>query len=152
MGRCKSLGALKSFLRYAPQLSKASILGFCILSFLRLTVWSGCSQLAAGLQEFFVSFWSSHRAPHQRWLQSLMTVTSLVYSYGRQYIISHSKFSILLYCLAQDLFSWNHYYPLCHNFSSKDINKPEVVELSHSKLAMCGKSKSYPETLLDFYT
>ena len=35
MGRCKSLGSLKSFLWYAPQLSGASILCFHTLSFLR---------------------------------------------------------------------------------------------------------------------
>ena len=32
MGRCKSLGSLKSFLSYAPQLSGARILGFLIQS------------------------------------------------------------------------------------------------------------------------
>ena len=34
MGRCKSLGSLKSFLSYAPKLSGVSILCSCILSFL----------------------------------------------------------------------------------------------------------------------
>ena len=43
MRRCKSLGSLKSFLCYAPQLSGASILCFLILSFLKLHRWGGCS-------------------------------------------------------------------------------------------------------------
>ena len=36
MGRCKSLGLLKLFLWYAPQLSRASILFFCILNPVRV--------------------------------------------------------------------------------------------------------------------
>ena len=56
MGRCKSLGSLKSFLCYAPQLSGASILCFLILSSFRAhhrwrgpggVMWwlEGCSSL-----------------------------------------------------------------------------------------------------------
>ena len=44
MGRCKSLGPLKSFLSYAPQLAGASVLWFHILGLLssELTTESGC--------------------------------------------------------------------------------------------------------------
>ena len=50
MGRCKSLGSLKSFLWYAPQLSGASILCFHILSFLRVHSWGGYNVMAWWLQ------------------------------------------------------------------------------------------------------
>ena len=47
MGRCESLGELKSFLSYASQLSGASILSFSHpLIFLVLIVGSGCSLIA----------------------------------------------------------------------------------------------------------
>ena len=59
MGRCKSLGSLKSFLWYAPRLSGASV-----RCFLRAPLGSGCSLMAARWQVFFVSFLSSLRA-HQ---------------------------------------------------------------------------------------
>ena len=77
MGRCKSLGSLKSFLWYVPHLSRASILYFHILSFLRLTIRSGFSLwLLNGRYSF--SFWvSSGLSAHGGGLQSLMTVTSL---------------------------------------------------------------------------
>ena len=44
-GKMQSLGSLKSFLRYSPQLSGASILCFLILSLLRVHHWGmgGCS-------------------------------------------------------------------------------------------------------------
>ena len=42
MGRCKSLGSLKSFLWYASQLSGASVLCFHILSLLGCTVGGSC--------------------------------------------------------------------------------------------------------------
>ena len=58
MGRWKSLGTLKSFLWYIPQLSGASILCFHILSSLR-----------------------AHHLTVGWWLQWLMTVTSFVYWY-----------------------------------------------------------------------
>ena len=57
-----------------------------------LTLGSGCSLMAVRWQVFFVSFLSSLRA-HQltssplvvaAWLQSLMTMTSFVYWYGKQ--------------------------------------------------------------------
>ena len=44
MGRCKSLGSLKSFLSYASQLCGVSVLCFHILSSSMLTAGSGCSQ------------------------------------------------------------------------------------------------------------
>ena len=43
MGRCKSLGSLKSFLWYASQLSGASILCFLTLSLLRVHRRGACS-------------------------------------------------------------------------------------------------------------
>ena len=45
MGRCKSLGSLKSFLSYASQLSGARVLCFHILSSSMLTIGSGCSPM-----------------------------------------------------------------------------------------------------------
>ena len=57
MGRCKSLGSVKSFLWYAPQLSGASTLCFHSLSFLRahqLTICGGCDILCLLIwQEMF---------------------------------------------------------------------------------------------------
>ena len=50
MGRCKSLGLLKSFLWYAPQLSGDSILCFLILSSLRVHCRCGCNVMAWRLQ------------------------------------------------------------------------------------------------------
>ena len=55
MGKYKSLGSLKSFLCYAPELSEARILYFHILSFLRAHCGSGRSLMAARWQEFFPS-------------------------------------------------------------------------------------------------
>ena len=54
MGRCKSLGSLKSFLWYAPQLSGASILCFHFLSFLRAhhREWLQSCQLLDGRYSF----------------------------------------------------------------------------------------------------
>ena len=64
MEGCKSLGSLKSFLSYEPQLSGVSILCFHILNFPSsgLTVESGCSLVIVRKQVF--SFLSSLRA-HQ---------------------------------------------------------------------------------------
>ena len=50
MGRCKSLGSLKSFLWYASQLSGAYILVSTSWVFSGLTVGSGCSLLASRWQ------------------------------------------------------------------------------------------------------
>ena len=79
MGRCKSLGSLKSFLWYAPQLLGANILCFIhILSFLRahhrewLQWW-----LLDGWHSFLPEFPRSSPAHHPWWLQLLVTVTSL---------------------------------------------------------------------------
>ena len=57
MGRCKSLGSLRSFLWCAPQLSEASILCFflCWVSS-GLTIGSGCSLQAVGWRVFFPSW------------------------------------------------------------------------------------------------
>ena len=51
---CKSLGSLKSFLWYAPQLSETRVL-FSHPEFLGLTMGSDCSQTAARWQVFFPS-------------------------------------------------------------------------------------------------
>ena len=79
VGRCKSLGSLKSFLWYAPQLLGANILCFIhILSFLRahhrewLQWW-----LLDGWHSFLPEFPRSSPAHHPWWLQLLVTVTSL---------------------------------------------------------------------------
>ena len=83
MGRCKSLGSLKSFLWYAPQPSGASILSilcFLILSLLRVYHWGGgagvegCSDWGLGSGSPFVSILSSLQAHRPRcvvawWLQ-----------------------------------------------------------------------------------
>ena len=53
MGRCKSLGLLKSFLLYTSQISGASILVFFIPKAPQLTVGSGCSLMAATSQASF---------------------------------------------------------------------------------------------------
>ena len=68
MEGCKSLGSLKSFLSYEPQLSGVSILCFHILNFPSsgLTVESGCSLVIVRKQVF--SFLSSLRA-HQLTLE-----------------------------------------------------------------------------------
>ena len=55
MGRCKSLGSLKSFLSYASQLSGASILCFLISG------GSGCNLMAATSQVFFLSAFRAHQ-------------------------------------------------------------------------------------------
>ena len=50
MRRCKSLGSLKSFLWCVPQLSRASILCFLILTLLRVHCWgTGVAAVADGL-------------------------------------------------------------------------------------------------------
>ena len=72
MGRCKSLGSLKSFLWWAPQLSGANILLFSILS--SLAVHSQGGPVAAGL----------------------MATASLVYRFGRWQSLSSSSWLILL--------------------------------------------------------
>ena len=82
-------GFLNSFLWYSPQLSGASVLCFPVLA-----AQSGCSLMASGWQVFFASFLRSLRSHQcQRWLQSLMTVTSFVYWHGRQYFTSQNDIS-----------------------------------------------------------
>ena len=77
MGRCKSLGSLKSlpFLSYASQLSGNSILCFSYPEFLRAHHRKWLQPNGCWLQGFF-SFLSVLRAHIER-LQSLITVTSL---------------------------------------------------------------------------
>ena len=61
MGRCKSLGSLKSFLWYAPELS-GPVSCFHILSFSWLTKGSDCSLMATRWQIFlFLNSLSTHQ-------------------------------------------------------------------------------------------
>ena len=53
MGRCKSLGSVKSFLSYASQLLGPVPCDFSHLEFFRLLVGSGCSLMADRSQVFF---------------------------------------------------------------------------------------------------
>ena len=84
VGRCKSLGSLKSFPGYEPQLSGPGVLGFLILSFLRCTPGGDCyTGLAVGTP--FVSILSSLRAHHPGghnvmawWLQYPLFTESLL--------------------------------------------------------------------------
>ena len=55
MGRCRSLGSLKSFLWYIPHLSGASILCFTSWLSSRLTLEQDCGLMAARWQVFFPS-------------------------------------------------------------------------------------------------
>ena len=94
MGRCKSLGSLKLFLWYASQLSGASILCF---SHPELP-WGSPKGVAAvwwlldGRYSFLPEFpqGSPSVVAHL-----LMTVTSFVYWYSREYSISHDQVSIV---------------------------------------------------------
>ena len=55
MGRCKSLGSLKSLLGYAPQLSGAKALCFLILNFFQVRLVRWLQELTARWQVFFSS-------------------------------------------------------------------------------------------------
>ena len=68
MGRCKSLGSLKSYLWYAPQLSGVSILSFLILSFLRVHRWGWLRWLPGR----WTWQWAAHLSPS--WVPSGLTV------------------------------------------------------------------------------
>ena len=57
MGRCKSLGSLKSVLSYAPQLSGARILGFLIQSPFRVHHWGWLQSLTAWWQASCFHSW-----------------------------------------------------------------------------------------------
>ena len=69
MGRCTSLGSLKSFLWYTPKLSEASILCFLILSLLRVHPRGWLQWLDGGHP---VSIPSSLRAHHRGWGVAVM--------------------------------------------------------------------------------
>ena len=74
MGRCKSLGSWESFLWYAPQLSRASILCLLILSLLRVHSWAavmwrldGCNVLCLLIWQvtfFSLKPWTRHCCPN----------------------------------------------------------------------------------------
>ena len=90
MGRCKSLGSLKSFLWYALELSGASILCFHILSFLGAL----CREWLQSVGCWMAGILFSPEFPPGSLalvagLQSLVTVASFVYWYGRKYSIYH---------------------------------------------------------------
>ena len=97
MGRCKSLGSLKSFLWWAPQLSGANILLFSILSSLGLH--SQGSPVAAGLT----------------------ATASLVYCCGRRH--SLSSCSLLIPLENSSLLPTN--IPRIYQFSPSCWQKPE---------------------------
>ena len=69
LGRCESLGSLKSFFQQAPQVPRASTMFFPILSPLRVHHWGQLMGLAAGSS--FVSIRSSLRAHGQGCLLQL---------------------------------------------------------------------------------
>ena len=71
MGRCKSLGSLKSFPSYASQLSGASILCF---SHPELTLESSCNLMAVSWQVFFSflsALWLTLEGWNRWWLWHL---------------------------------------------------------------------------------
>ena len=83
MGRCKSLGLLKSFLWYVPQLSGARILCFSGFTFGSAVWW-----LLDGRYSFLPEFPQGSPAYLPWCLLLLMIVTSFAYWYGRKYSIS----------------------------------------------------------------
>ena len=88
MGRCKSLGSIKSFISYASKLSGASTLFFTSWkTYLKFTIGGGYSLTPARWQVFF-SFPNALRA-HIGELKA-DNCAILVYLYGRKYSISHS--------------------------------------------------------------
>ena len=86
MGRYKSLGSLKSFLWYAFQWSRASILFFPILNPLRYTIGSACS---GWWQPVFLCFVFPQDSPPGAAVvaDGLMTPTFFVYWYGRWFFV-----------------------------------------------------------------
>ena len=91
MGRCKSLGPLKSFLSHASQLSGVSILRF-FTSWVSsvLTVENGATPWLSYCRHCSSRVPSEFRNPH---LEAGIAdgCDSLVYWYGRKYSISHSS-------------------------------------------------------------
>ena len=84
MGRCKSLGSLKSLLSYASQLSEATCLCFHLPSSSGLSVSSGCSLIPA----------ISHRCSFPSWVLWRAGIADdcdiLVYWHNRKYSIFQS--------------------------------------------------------------
>ena len=119
MGRCKSLGSLKSFLCYAPQLSGASILCFLILSPLRVHRCGWVQQLTARWQAFFVSSLSSLRGHHQAavmcWLDGCNILCWLIW---QAIFLIHSPHSLeqIVFCVTPRL-GWREQWPCqTHSF------------------------------------
>ena len=77
----------------------ASILCFHLLSFLWAHLGSGCSLVAAGWWVFFVSSLGSLRAPPWRWLQWLMTVTSLLTHMAGNILFLSATILLFFLCL-----------------------------------------------------
>ena len=95
-GRGRSLGSLKSFLWSAAQLSGASVLCSPFLKASSgLTFGSDCNLMASRWQVFLPP-WGPLGLTSSPWggLQSLMTVTSFVYWYGRQYSLSQNSLQV----------------------------------------------------------
>ena len=90
VGRCKSLGSLKSFLWHEPQLSGASILCFLFL-FLFLFLTNGLLELVGVFFNFY--FILAHR-----WLTTLcyFRCTAKWFSYTRIYSFSNSLWFLIL--------------------------------------------------------
>ena len=88
VGRCKSLGSLKSFLSHAPQLSGASVSCIFTPEFLSVHCGSGCSLIGARSWVFF-SFLSALGAQKFSFggLELMVTVTCLFTDNGRIYFI-----------------------------------------------------------------
>ena len=82
MGKCKSLGSLKSFLWYAPSLSRACILFFPILSAPKVHHWGWYSGWELG-SPWFSSWVPSGPLSGQVMTDGLMAAASFGWWYGR---------------------------------------------------------------------
>ena len=94
--RCKSLGSLKSFLWYTPYISRASILCFNILSFLRAhqREWL---QSDVCLKAGILSFLSYSRLTSSPLVVVITDdMTSFVYWYGRKIPFLNGKLKSIL--------------------------------------------------------
>ena len=100
LARCKSLGSLKSFLRYAPQLSGATILCFFILSLRRVRGWGWLPWLRAWQWAAHLSSsWVPLGLRVQGSCSGKMSATSFVYWYGRQHFFTDTKIFVVVVIL-----------------------------------------------------
>ena len=88
MGRCKSLGSLKSFFDMHLSYLGPVFSVFHIQVSSGLLVGNDCSLMAARWQVFFPSWVPSGLTQLRWWLQLVITVTSFVYSCSRKHSIS----------------------------------------------------------------